>query len=113
MVAIGRTISRKRAMELALSGDRIDAATALDWGFVNAVVPEPQLDAAVAALLERVTRGSADSKAIGKRTLYAQLSMPQQAAYEHATDVMARTSQSLDAQEGMRAFLEKRPPKFR
>src|SRR4051794_715788 len=112
MVAIGRTISRKRAMELALSGDRIDAATALDWGLVNAVVPEPELDAAVAALLERVTRGSADSKAIGKRTLYAQLSMPQPAAYEYATDVMARTSQSPDAQEGMRAFLEKRPAQF-
>ena len=47
MVAIGRTISRKRAMELALSGDRIDAATALEWGLVNAVVPEPELDAAI------------------------------------------------------------------
>src|SRR5947209_8520094 len=98
MVAIGRTISRKRAMELALSGDRIDAATALDWGFVNAVVPEPELDAAVAHLLRRVTRGSTESKAIGKRALYAQLSMPQQAAYEYATDVMACTSQSPDAQ---------------
>jgi enoyl-CoA hydratase/carnithine racemase len=113
MVAIGRTISRKRAMELALSGDPVDATTALAWGLVNAVVPEPELDAAVATLLERVTRGSADSKAIGKRTLHAQLSMPQQAAYEYATDVMARTSQSPDAQEGMRAFLEKRPAQWR
>jgi len=113
MVAIGRTISRKRAMELALSGDAIDAATALAWGLVNAVVPEPELDAAVAHLLARVTRGSQESKAVGKRTLHAQLSMPQQAAYDYATDVMARTSQSADAQEGMRAFLEKRPPRFR
>jgi enoyl-CoA hydratase/carnithine racemase len=112
MVAIGRNVSRKRAMELALSGDAIDAATALDWGLVNAVVPEPELDAAVAALLKRVTRGSAESKAIGKRTLYAQLSMPQQAAYEYATDVMTATSQSPDAQEGMHAFLEKRRPQW-
>jgi len=113
MVAIGRTIGRKQAMELALSGDRIDAATALAWGLVNAVVPEAELDDAVARMIARVTRGSAQSKAIGKRTLYAQLSMPQQAAYEYATDVMAHTSQSPDAQEGMRAFLEKRPPAWR
>jgi enoyl-CoA hydratase/carnithine racemase len=110
MVAIGRCIGRKQAMELALSGDTIDAATALTWGLVNAVVPEAGLDAAVADLLMRVTRGSAESKAIGKRTLYAQLSMPQQAAYDYATDVMARTSQSPDAHEGMSAFLEKRAP---
>jgi len=112
MVAIGRTIARKQAMELALSGDRIDAATALSWGLVNAVVPPEELDEAVADLLMRVTRGSAQSKAIGKRTLYVQLSMPQQEAYGYATDVMARTSQSADAQEGMRAFLEKRPPRW-
>jgi len=113
MVAIGRTIGRKQAMELALSGDAIDARTALDWGLVNAIVPDDELDAAVVNLMARVTRGSADSKAIGKRTLYAQLSMPQSAAYDYATDVMARTSQSADAQERMRAFLEKRAPSWR
>jgi enoyl-CoA hydratase/carnithine racemase len=113
MVAIGRTIGRKQAMELALSGDAIDAATALAWGLVNAVVPADELDAAVVGLMARVTRGSAESKEIGKRTLYAQLSLSQSAAYDYATDVMARTSQSSDAQEGMRAFLEKRPPSWR
>lgn len=113
MVAIARTIGRKQAMELALSGDPIDAPTALAWGLVNAVVPEDELDAAVVSLMARVTRGSAQSKAAGKRTLYAQMSMPQSAAYEYATDVMARTSQSADAQEGMHAFLEKRAPSWR
>ena len=113
MVAIGRTVGRKQAMELALSGDAIDARTALDWGLVNAVVPDDELDAAVVNLMARVTRGSAESKAIGKRTLYAQFSMPQSAAYDYATDVMARTSQAADAQEGMHAFLEKRPPSWR
>jgi len=112
MVAIGRTVSRKRAMEMALSGDTIDAETALAWGLVNGVAADDELDAAVAHLLMRVTRGSAASKAVGKRTLYAQLSMPQDAAYEFATDVMARTSQMPDAQEGMHAFLEKRPAQW-
>jgi len=113
MVAIARNVGRKRAMELALSGDVIDARTALDWGLVNAVVPDDELDAAVADLVGRVTRGSRASKAIGKRTLYEQMSRPEPAAYDLAVDVMASTSQDDDAQEGMRAFLEKRPPRWR
>src|SRR6202008_3487426 len=67
MVAIARNVGRKRAAELAMSGDVIDARTALDWGLVNRVVPADQLDSAVQELLERVTRGSADSKGIGKQ----------------------------------------------
>lgn len=113
MVAVARNVGRKRAMELALTGDVIDAATALDWGLVNRVVPDDQLDAAVHDLLSRATRGSAQSKAIGKRTLYAQLDPDQARAYEHAVQVMAATSQLPDAQEGMRAFLEKRQPHWR
>ena len=113
MVAIARNVGRKRAMELALSGDVIDARTALDWGLVNAVVPDDELDTAVAELVARVTRGSRASKAIGKRTLYEQMSLPEAAAYDLAVDVMAATSQDEDAQEGMRAFLEKRPPRWR
>jgi len=112
MVAIARNVGRKRAMELALSGDVIDAQTALDWGLVNAVVPDDELDAAVADLVARVTRGSRASKAIGKRTLYEQMSLPEPAAYDLAVDVMAGTSQDADAREGMRAFLEKRAPRW-
>jgi len=112
MVAIARNVGRKRAMELALSGDVIDARTALDWGLVNAVVPDDELDGAVADLVARVTRGSRASKAIGKRTLYAQLSQSEPAAYDLAVHVMASTSQDADAQEGMRAFLVKRPPRW-
>src|ERR671933_882139 len=73
MVAIARDIGRKRAMEIALTGDVIDAATALDWGLVNRVVPIEQLDAATHELLQRATRGSAESKALGKRALRHQL----------------------------------------
>src|SRR6201989_2184568 len=113
MVAIARNVGRKRAAELAMSGDVIDARTALDWGLVNRVVPAAQLDSAVQDLLERVTRGSADSKGIGKQALYAQIDLDQPKAYAYAVEVMAATSQLPDAQEGIRAFLEKRKPRWR
>jgi enoyl-CoA hydratase/carnithine racemase len=113
MVAVARNVGRKRAAELAMSGDVIDAATALDWGLVNRVVPAAQLDTAVQDLLERVTRGSADSKAIGKQALYAQIDLDQPKAYAYAIEVMAATSQTPDAREGMQAFLEKRKPRWR
>jgi len=113
MVAIARNVGRKRAAEMALSGDTIDAQTALDWGLVNRVVPASQLDSATADLLERVTRGSAESKGIGKQALYAQIDLDQPKAYAYAVEVMAATSQLPDAREGMHAFLEKRKPTWR
>jgi len=113
MVAIARNVGRKRAAEMALSGDVIDAPTALDWGLVNQVVPAARLDSAVQDLLERVTRGSAESKGIGKQALYAQIDLDQAKAYAYAVEVMAATSQLPDAREGMRAFLEKRKPQWR
>lgn len=113
MVAIARNIGRKRAAEMALSGDVIDAQTALEWGLVNRVVPIAQLDSAVQDLLERVTLGSAESKGIGKQALYAQIDLDQPKAYAYAMEVMAATSQLPDAREGMRAFLGKRKPQWR
>ena len=113
MVAVARNIGRKRAAELALSGDTIDARTALDWGLINKVVPGQQLDEAVQDLLERVTRGSAESKGIGKQALYAQIDLDQPKAYAYAIEVMAATSQLPDAQEGISAFLGKRKPRWR
>jgi enoyl-CoA hydratase/carnithine racemase len=112
MVAIARNVGRKRAAELALSGDVIDAPTALDWGLVNRVVPAAQLDSAVHDLLERVTLGSAQSKAIGKQALYTQIDLDQAKAYAYAIEVMAATSQLPDAQEGIRSFLDKRKPQW-
>ena len=115
MVAIARNVGRKRAAELAFTGDVIDAATALDWGLLNRVVPDDghALDEAVRDLLGRAIRGSTSSKAIGKRALYAQLDLPVGQAYAYAVEVMAGTSQTDDAREGVRAFLEKRAPNFR
>jgi enoyl-CoA hydratase/carnithine racemase len=112
MVAIARNVGRKRALELALSGDEIDAATAADWGLVNRVVPDAELDAAVAELADRVTRGSRTSKATGKQTLYAQMDLPVEQAYELAVEVMARNAATGDGAEGIAAFAEKRPPRW-
>lgn len=112
MVAVGRSVGRKRALELAFTGDPIDARTAAEWGIVNRVVPDADLDAATLDLLERATRGSALSKALGKQAFYRQIGLDQPDAYRLAVEAMARSSQIPDAREGMRAFLEKRPPQF-
>jgi enoyl-CoA hydratase/carnithine racemase len=112
MVAIGRNVSRKRALELALTGDVVDAPTALEWGLVNRVVPIEQLDEATIELLERATRGSASSKALGKQAFYTQIGLHQPEAYAFAVEVMAAASQTPDAREGVAAFLDKRPPNF-
>jgi enoyl-CoA hydratase/carnithine racemase len=112
MVAIARDIGRKRALELALSGDEIDAETAADWGLVNRVVPDGGLDAAVDDMVRRVTRGSRTSKAIGKQTLHQQMDRAMDDAYELAIDVMARSAATGDGAEGIAAFAEKRPPRF-
>jgi enoyl-CoA hydratase/carnithine racemase len=112
MVAVGRAVGRKRALELALTGDAIDARTAAEWGIVNWVVPDDELDVATLDLLERATRGSTTSKALGKQTFYRQIGLDQPDAYRLAVEAMAQSSQIADAQEGMLAFLEKRPPRF-
>ncbi|OLF08110.1 enoyl-CoA hydratase [Actinophytocola xinjiangensis] len=111
-VPVARSVGRKRLMELVLTGDTVDAATALDWGLVNRVVPDGDLDDAVNALLVRATRGSRASKAIGKQTVYAQLDRPEVDAYAIALEVMASASQLPGAREGMAAFLEKRRPQW-
>jgi len=112
MVAVARNIGRKRALEMLLTGDTIDAQTAADWGLVNRVVPPEQLVQESQRLLEAATRGSFISKAIGKHAYYAHIDLPQPQAYEYAMEVMASTALTPDAQEGMRAFLEKRKPHF-
>ena len=112
MVAVSRNIGRKRALEMLLTGDPIDAHTAADWGLINrAVAPDALIDEAK-RLIEAATRGSLVAKEIGKQAYYAQIEMPQPQAYDYAIEVMASTSQLPDAKEGMHAFLEKRKPRF-
>jgi enoyl-CoA hydratase/carnithine racemase len=108
LVAIARNVGRKRALEMALTGDPIDAATAADWGLINHAVAPDQLEAATLDLISRATRGSAMSKALGKQGFYQQVDLPQQQAYAFAVERMASASLTPDAQEGIRAFLEKR-----
>jgi enoyl-CoA hydratase/carnithine racemase len=112
LVAVARNVGRKRALEMALTGDPIDAATAAEWGLINAAVPDAELHAATHDLLARATRGSVASKALGKRGFYAQVGMEQSQAYEFAVAMMANAAVTPDAQEGIAAFLEKRKPVF-
>jgi enoyl-CoA hydratase/carnithine racemase len=112
LVAVARNIGRKRALEMAFTGDAIDAATALAWGLVNRVVPPEDLEDAAIALLERATRGSAMSKGLGKQGFYAEVDLDQPKAYAYAVELMAAASQTADAQEGMASFVEKRRPKY-
>ena len=111
-VPVARSVGRKRLMEMALTGDVVRAELAAEWGLVNYAVPDSELDSAVTDLLTRATRGSAQSKGIGKLTLYAQLDRPESDAYAVATGAMASTSQTPDAVEGRAAFLEKRLPRW-
>jgi enoyl-CoA hydratase/carnithine racemase len=111
-VALARAVARKHALEMLLTGDPIDAPTALAFGLVNRVVPDGEVPKATRELLARATRGSAFSKALGKQAFYRQVDLDTPAAYAYASEVMAAASQIPDAQENMRAFLEKRPPRF-
>jgi enoyl-CoA hydratase/carnithine racemase len=109
MVAVARAIGPRRALELGMTGDPIDARTALAWGLVNRVVPRAELAAETAKLARAASRGSLASKALGKRTFYRQVELDLEAAYAEAIEVMARSAQTPDGREAMRAFVEKRP----
>jgi enoyl-CoA hydratase/carnithine racemase len=113
MVPVSRAVGRKRALQMLLTGEPIDAATALDWGLVNRVVPSDQLEAAVLELVEAITRSSAYTVATGKQAFYAQIDRAEDEAYEHCTLVMTENALAHDAQEGMSAFLQKREPVWR
>ena len=113
MVPLSRAIGRKRAMEMLLTGDFINAATASDWGLVNRVVPESELDSAVEELADAIIRSSQLVVGIGKEAFYAQIDLDQHSAYEHTKAVMIANAGLGDAQEGMSAFLEKRRPAWK
>src|SRR5438132_888883 len=113
MVPVSRAVGRKRALELLLTGRPIDASTALEWGLVNRIVPAEALESAVAALVEKIARSSPLTVGIGKEAFYSQIELDEHRAYDLTQAVMAMNALAEDAQEGMCAFLEKRPPSWR
>jgi len=112
MVALTRAIGRKRAMEMLLTGDFIDAHTAAEWGLVNRVVPNERLHDEALRLAQKIASAARATVGVGKAAFYAQIDLPQAQAYAHAKEVMTENARAADAQEGMSAFLQKRSPKW-
>jgi enoyl-CoA hydratase/carnithine racemase len=110
MVEVSRAVGRKRAMEMLLTGTPIDAATAADWGLVNRVVPAADLDGAVTDLATRIAAASPLTVGLGKQAFYRQIDLDKRQAYDLTKVVMSMNALAEDAQEGIGAFLEKRPP---
>lgn len=111
-VPLGRTIGRKRALEMLLTGRLISAQEAFEYGLINRVVPPDQLEAATQELIEPILEVSPLTIQIGKQAFYTQVNMPEAQAYEYATNTIAFNLATHDAQEGISAFLEKRTPKW-
>lgn len=109
-VALSRTISRKRAAAMLMTGEFIDAATALNWGLVNRVVPAEALRNTTLALCETLKAKPRGALATGKALFYRQLELGMEAAYIDASATIACNFADDDAQEGVAAFLQKRKP---
>ena len=107
-VAISRNLSRKQAFEMLITGEFIDAHTALQYGLINRVVSVDQLDQALQSLINAITAKSSVAVRTGKNMFYKQLDMPLADAYEYASEVMTCNMMSEDVSEGIDAFIEKR-----
>ena len=110
MVPISRAVGRKRAMEMLLTGDPIDASTAVDWGLVNRAVPDAELDAEIRRITDRIVRHSPHVIGIGKEAFWSQVELDEHRAYDLTKAVMASNARLPHASEGMGAFLAKREP---
>lgn len=110
MVALTRAIPRKRAFQMLVTGEVIDAHTAAQWGLVNRVVPAAELEPETRRLAARIAEASSLVVSLGKSAFYAQIGLDQPKAYAYANQVMTMNSQAADAQEGISAFLQKRSP---
>ena len=110
MVALTRAIGRKRALQMLLTGELVDARTAAEWGLINQVVPSAALAEATRKLAAKVAEASSLVVAIGKQAFYTQIDLDQEKAYAYAKEVMSMNALAADAQEGIGAFLGKRAP---
>lgn len=112
MALLQRHLGRKRALELVLSGDRLTAAQALEWGLLNRVVPRTQLDAATAELAQKLAGKSRAILALGRRSFFTAEDLPLEQAFEFLAGQLSLNVLAEDAAEGVSAFLEKRPPRW-
>jgi enoyl-CoA hydratase/carnithine racemase len=112
-VALGRNVTRKQAMEMLLTGDFIDAASACQRGLINSVVAPDQLDNAVRRLAQSIIAKSSVAVSTGKRMFYKQLEMGMENAYQYAAEVMACNMMAEDAGEGIDAFMQRRTPQWK
>jgi enoyl-CoA hydratase/carnithine racemase len=112
MVALSRAIGRKRALQMLLTGDPIDARTACKWGLVNFVVATERIHDETLALATRIAGASSTVLGIGKQAFYAQVDRDTAGAYTYTKEVMIRNASEADAREGIDAFLEKRAPRW-
>lgn len=112
-VPLLRNVPLKRAMEMLLTGDFIDARTAQAQGLVNRVVPQAQLDAEVERLVQSIVEKPRAAVAMGKALVYQQRELGVEAAYQLAGQAMATNMMDAAAQEGARAFAEKRTPAWK
>jgi enoyl-CoA hydratase/carnithine racemase len=109
-VAVGRNVSRKRAMEMLLTGELIDAGTALDWGLLNRVVPAEKLAEETEKLARQIAEKPPATTAAGKRAFYQQMDLGAAKAYELASQVISSSFAHAEGRAGMDAFIDKRPP---
>jgi enoyl-CoA hydratase/carnithine racemase len=112
-VPLVRAIGRKRALEMLLTGTPISAETAREWGLVNRVVPEAELDASVDELAHAIAAASRPTIALGKRAFYEQIGLADRSAYAIGSAAMVENASTPDAVEGVEAFLTRRPPRWR
>ena len=108
MVGLSRAIGRKRALQMLLTGDPIDAVTAAEWGLINMIVSDAELAPTARKLAAQIAAVSALTVALGKQAFYTQVDLDQPKAYAYAKEVMSMNSLAADAQEGISAFLGKR-----
>lgn len=113
MVALSRTVGRKKALEMLLTGEALSTDEAVIAGLINKAVPSEQLEAETRALAEKIAQASSYTVRVGKQAFYQQIEMSQSHAYAYTKQVMSLNASSVDANEGMCAFLEKRKPEWK
>ena len=113
MVAVSRNVNRKQTMKMLLTGEPINAQYAKEIGLINDHFENSKLDEEVLKLAETITSKSTRVVKIGKEAFYKQLEMPLEEAYKYTSEIMSENMMTLDAKEGISAFLEKRTPNWK